>query len=105
MDSLMVLCSIVVAEVVPILRIQKKSRKLVLIPILGSQGRMATLISHRVSTVKIADRTFIINHSRIVECGTRQKLATKQAPRPNSLKSNSNITGSFLRTIAPQRTF
>lgn len=43
-----------------------------------AKGRMAILISHRLSTVKMADRIFVINRGRIVESGTHQELVTKQ---------------------------
>ena len=43
-----------------------------------AKGRIAILISHRLSTVKMADRIFVLNHGRIVECGTHQELVNKQ---------------------------
>ncbi|MDA0738791.1 MAG: hypothetical protein O2999_06875 [Nitrospirae bacterium] len=39
---------------------------------------MATLISHRLSTVKMVHRIFVVKHGRIVECGTHDELVTKQ---------------------------
>ncbi len=39
-----------------------------------AQGRMAILISHRLSTVKMADRIFVVNQGQIVEQGTHDDL-------------------------------
>jgi ATP-binding cassette subfamily B protein len=38
------------------------------------RGRSAILISHRFSTVKMADRICVLQHGRIVEQGTHQEL-------------------------------
>jgi ATP-binding cassette subfamily B protein len=39
-----------------------------------AQGRTAILISHRFSTVKMADRIFVLENGRIVERGTHDEL-------------------------------
>lgn len=39
-----------------------------------AQGRTAILISHRLSTVKMADRIFVVEQGRIVEQGTHREL-------------------------------
>jgi ATP-binding cassette subfamily B protein len=39
-----------------------------------TQGRMAVLISHRFSTVRMADRILVLEHGRITEQGTHQEL-------------------------------
>ena len=39
-----------------------------------TQGRMAVLISHRFSTVRMADRILVLENGRITEQGTHQKL-------------------------------
>ena len=31
-------------------------------------------ISHRFSTVRLADRIFVIEHGKIIECGSHQEL-------------------------------
>jgi ATP-binding cassette subfamily B protein len=43
-----------------------------------AQGRMAVLISHRLSTVKMADRIFVIEGGQIVEQGTHDELMRQQ---------------------------
>ena len=43
-----------------------------------AQGRTAILISHRLSTVKMADRIFVVNHGQIVEQGTHDDLMAQQ---------------------------
>ena len=39
-----------------------------------SQGRIAILISHRLSTVKMADRIFVVDRGQIIEQGTHDDL-------------------------------
>ena len=43
-----------------------------------TQGRMAILISHRLSTVKMADRIFVVDRGQIVEQGTHDHLMRQQ---------------------------
>ena len=43
-----------------------------------AQGRMALLISHRLSTVKMADRIYVIDQGQIVEQGTHDQLMRQQ---------------------------
>ncbi|RPH80508.1 MAG: ABC transporter ATP-binding protein [Nitrospiraceae bacterium] len=43
-----------------------------------AQGRMAILISHRLSTVKMADRIFVVDRGQIVEQGTHDDLMRQQ---------------------------
>ena len=39
-----------------------------------TRGRITVLISHRFSTVRQADRIAVLEHGRIVECGTHAEL-------------------------------
>ena len=43
-----------------------------------AQGRIAILISHRLSTVKMADRVFVVDRGQIVEQGTHDDLMRQQ---------------------------
>jgi ATP-binding cassette, subfamily B, bacterial len=40
-------------------------------------GRSTLLISHRLSTVKMADRIYVLNHGRIAEHGTHEELVRR----------------------------
>jgi ATP-binding cassette subfamily B protein len=42
------------------------------------KGKTAILISHRLSTVKMVDRIYVLNHGRIVESGTHDELMKEQ---------------------------
>jgi len=41
-------------------------------------GRTAILISHRFSTVRMADRIYVLKHGNIIESGTHEELINRQ---------------------------
>ncbi|MEI7582282.1 ABC transporter ATP-binding protein [Runella sp.] len=43
-----------------------------------TKGKMALLISHRFSTVRMADRIIVIEHGRLIESGSHETLMAKQ---------------------------
>jgi ATP-binding cassette subfamily B protein len=43
-----------------------------------TDGKMAILISHRFSTVRMADRIAVIQHGRIAELGSHEELLRRE---------------------------
>ncbi len=42
------------------------------------KGRMAIVISHRLSTIKLVDRIFVLDNGRLAECGSHAELMQQQ---------------------------
>ncbi len=43
-------------------------------------GRTVLVIAHRLSTLRDADRVYVINHGRVVDAGTHAELSTRTGP-------------------------
>lgn len=61
-------------------------------------GKMAVLISHRFSTVRMADRILVLESGRIVERGSHQQLVALGGKMPSSLTCRPPAIGSFRTT-------
>lgn len=57
------------------------------------QGKSAVLISHRFSTVKMADKIIVIRNGRITEQGSHSKLVRKDGPYADWFQKQALVAG------------
>ena len=62
-----------------------------------TRGRMAVLISHRFSTVRMADRILVLADGELVEQGTHQQLVAQAAATRSCSRCRRRPTDSFQR--------
>ena len=60
-------------------------------------GRKALLISHRFSTVRLADYIYVLSEGRVIESGTHDELVHKGANMPPCSKSRPETTAKSWR--------
>jgi ATP-binding cassette, subfamily B, bacterial len=69
------------------------------------KGKTAILISHRLSTVKMVDRVYVVNDGRIVESGTHGELIKKSGTYAWMFETQSRRCGWSSAPLPGRRTF
>ena len=69
---------------------------------MASDGRITILVSHRFSTVRMADLIVVLDGARVVEVGTHDELMAKRGRTPSSTAFRPRRIADVLRLERPR---